>query len=61
MYMIFFAGNIAVSRSVAARISTEDNRAKVLSMLSLSQSFGYCLGPGYFTFLFSFVWSKSLY
>ena len=50
MYIICFVGNIAVSRSVAARISTKDDRAKVLSMLSLSQSFGFFLGPGYFTF-----------
>ena len=39
-------GNVAVSRSVASRLSTKDERAKVMALLALFQSVGFFVGPG---------------
>ena len=46
MKLFLCLGNVAVSRSVASRLSTKDERAKVMASLALFQSVGFFVGPG---------------
>ena len=48
-------GNVAVSRSVASRLSTKDERAKVMASIALFQSVGFFVGPGKLLIRFRYI------
>ena len=41
-----YLGIITVVRSVAAHLSTEQERVKIMSLVSFFQALGFTMGPG---------------